>query len=89
MSGEGKSIARRIAKEWLYARSLDHLFCLRDLVSLDHSDPFFALEPHVPMETHLSFKAEHYCSAKYFPMSHPLTLSTVTLREGYLFTVIP
>lgn len=80
MSGEGKSIARRIAKEWLYARSLDHLFCLGDLFSLDHSVPFLALEPHVPMETHLSFKAG------YFPMSHSLTLSTVTLREGGIYS---
>lgn len=86
MSWEGKSIARRIAKEWLYARPLDHFFCLRDLFSLDHSVPFLALEPHVPTETHLSFKAEPYCSAGYFPMSHPLTLFTVTLREGGIYS---
>lgn len=71
----------------------NHLFCLRDLFSLHHgmnwhSVPFLALEPHVPMETHSSFKVEPYCSAEYFPMSHPLTLSTVTRREGYLFPVI-
>lgn len=71
----------------------NHLFCFRDLFSLHHGMnwhpvPFLALEPHVPMETHSSFKFEPYCSAGYFPMSHSLTLSTVTLREGYLFPVI-
>lgn len=59
----------------------------RDVFILDlglnwHSTLFLASEPHVPMETHSTFKAEPCCSAGYLHRSHPLTPFHTDTEKG-------